>query len=129
MLRYAMIISSCLLLFGISCSRAKQAQQTDTENPVDPNATRIASMQAQLDAQTKQIQDMLAKDQQKQTELMQLRAELEDERTPKSRKEAILKTLEEYGVIDIGVQVGAEAAKRWLDRVLPPTTPNEQGTQ
>lgn len=130
MLRHTMIISTCLLLLGISCSRAKQ-HQTDTENPVDPNASRIATMQAQLDAQTKQIQEMLRKDQDKQTELMQLRAELADERTPRDKKEAILRKLEEWGVIDTAVQVGTKAVTTWLDRLLdntpPPTEPAPSG--
>ena len=146
MLRYATIISTCLLLCGISCSRVKQAQQcsngTDPNTgecaaPVDPNASRIATMQAQLDAQTKQIQEMLQKDQAKQAEVLKLKAELADEKTPRSRKEAILKKLEDYGVIEAATQLGVSAATRALNKLFerwgvdssaqPETTP--QGPQ
>lgn len=138
MLRYAMIISTCLLLLGISCSRMKQAQQcsggTDPNTgqcltSVDPNAAHIANMQAQIDAQTKMIQDMLRNDQQKQLELMQLRNALDNEKDPKTRTEAVVEKLEEWGLIDLGVQYGG----KWLNDLLNDTSEaqphDQQGTQ
>ena len=136
MLRYTMISSTCLLLFSMSCHRATQAQQCSGGSdpntgeciaPVDPNASRIANIQAQLDAMTEQAQQFSRQNQEKENQLMRLRAELIDERTPKSRKEAILRELEELGVIDTAVTIGAQAVQRILDKVLPPPTENAKG--
>ena len=142
MLRYTTIISTCLLLLGISCSRAKQAQQcsggTDPHTgaclaPGDPNTSQVATLQAQLDAQSRQIQEFLRQNREKQAELMRLRAELADANTPQSRKDAILKKLEEAGMLEAGVQIGVAAVTRLLDKYLPPAThatpPTEAGTQ
>ena len=144
MLRRTTVIT-CLLLLAISCSKAKKADCAEGTDPRtgecvslgDPNTSRIATLQAQLDAQTQQIRQMMQQDRAKQAEILGLRNTLNNKDATQSQKDEAKQRLAELG-IGIGVSAaakGGQAFLNWLDGALEldsasvssPSTPENQG--
>ena len=146
MLRLTTVTTCLLLLVVISCSRAKKAECSEATDPrtgeclslADPNVSRIATLQAQLEAQTQQIQQMIQQDQAKRAEILRLRNTLNDPNVTESQKDEAKRKLGDLG-INVGVAVaakGGQAFLHWLDGtylgltpapVSSPSTPEKQG--
>lgn len=150
MLRHITLIAY-LSLVGISCSKAKQ---TECATGIDPRtgacvaaqnsetAATINMLQEQLDAQTRQTQQLIQQNQDKQEELQRLRQILNNPNATPSQKEQVIEQLGALGIqilVPAGAKVGQaglEWLDRWLDEVLepdpattppPPVAPNALG--
>lgn len=132
MLRHITLIA--YLSLGISCSRAKQTECAAGTDPrtgacvavQNSETARINALQAQLDAQRLQTQQLIQQNQDKQRELQRLRDILNNPNATPSQKEEVIQKLGELG-INLGLSAGAklgqaglELLDRWLDDMLKP---------
>lgn len=122
------VVLTCLILAGSSCSKAKQNECSEGTDPRTgecvslggAEAARIATLTAQLDAQTRQIQEMIRRDREKQDIIERQRAILNDPNATQTQKDKAVQALTDLG-INLGVKAGEKvgnAALRWLDGVL-----------
>ena len=142
MLRLTTVIT-CLLLVVISCSKAKQAGCAEGEGTdprtgkclslADPNASRIATLQARLDAHAKEIQEMIREKKANEEEIAALLGTLDDPEANQSQKDKATEKLGELG-IDLAVATaakGGQAFLKWFDDVMGNSatpTPTQQPT-
>ena len=139
MLRYVSVLI-CLLLV-LSCSKRKSCSEaTDPRTgecisaAAEADAAKVASLQAQLEAQTQQIQKMLQEDEDKKAEIRRLRDVLEN---PNSLEEAKNKAKRELSALGVNfalqaATLGLEEALKWLNNDIlgnsePPTNQGSQG--
>ena len=131
---------ACLLLLGSACSKAKKAECPAGTDPrtgacvaaEDPNAARLAALQAQVKADSEKIQAIIARNKDMEQQLRAAQAQLKDPNLNETQTQKVLRQLSDLG-ITFTVMAGqsvAEAALRALDDGLgntPTTQPTASG--
>ena len=107
---------ACLLLVGSACSKAKK-ENTACPGGMNPRTGACvtvedpdtAALRVRLDAQNKQILDLIAQDRAKEAQLRKVQAILNDPNATETQKEKVVRELGDIG-IKVAVEAGASVA-------------------